>query len=1245
MPDATQSWGALLIAGEDDLRVRYASANLGSLLGIEATDALGCTLQDLIDPSTVAAALAGAKSEMPNRLFPIKGQRGETTGLTASCHRLNGCLYVEIEPHPSDGAATWMQARMVVQALRSAETLASLCTIAAAQLRCATGCDRAMVYRFDPVGHGDVVADDCAADMESLVGIRYPASDVPRQARRLYLRQRVRVIGDVCAASVPLLAAHGVLGSPDLSLCALRAVSPIHLSYMGNMGVQASVAVSLTVDGALWGMVVCHHRQPLQAGPGTRAMADLIGQVASLMAGTLRDREAQAETVRTRARVDELARLLATHQESAAQLPALLATDGRALMALCAASGAIVRLGGSLVSVGAAPQGEAAGRLLDRLLATAPEGGDAFATQALGALLPGDQDLLEGSAGALLVKLIHAPGDGIAWLRQEQASAVRWGGDPTRPAEGDPASGTLSPRRSFAVWKQEVRGQSAAWTTAQIDAVHALRREIDHVLVRCAEYELSGLRAHDLLTGLPNRRMLRGWLAERADCISTTHLLLIEIDRLKTLSEAVGEQLSDGVLVETADRIVSIAKAVGGRVARPDSSVFGVLCQEVDEGEALQFAELLRWAITAPYKAGGKPIRVTASFGLAPAKVVGPGGSMESLIAHADSALQAAKAEGGNRVVVFHSALHEGAGRRMEIEQELRALLSGDRERAGEFRLLYQPCVSLVACRQDVDADSPWSGKPQLRGFEALLRWRHPRLGSIPPEDFIGIAEECGLIVEVGDWVIDAAIEQLAAWRSLTAGLPQEAWRVAVNVSPHQLKRDDFASVVISKLACRNLPPHCLTIEVTEGVFTDAAATALLSELRAAGIKISVDDFGVGYSSLSYLRRLPADELKLDRTFLHRNDGGPLHEDMLGALVQLARAVGLSVLAEGVETEAHLTAVAAAGCDAAQGWLFARALPAEEAAGWIDRASATAVAELPKPKIPFSFRDIVEAANEAVLVTTADLDAPGPGFVYVNPAFTRMTGWPLGDVLGRSPRILQGPKSDPNTLAAMMRALREGRPAHARVLNYARSGMSFWCDIKAAPLRNHRGEITHYVAIERDVTHEMRRLDDLETLVERDPLTGMANRRGLERFAAGLTTEDGGSFCIAYIDMDDFKDINDRLGHAVGDAVLMGLSDVICANIRRVDFVGRIGGDEFVVCMPGCQLSDARMVAERLQRAISQHAFDTAAGPVRANCSVGLAAARLDSRGLADVIGRADAALYQAKSAGKGAVVVAGASD
>lgn len=1246
-PDTTQSWGALLIAGEDDLRLRYASANLDQLLGVTAADALGRGLNDVLDPATMAGAVAGATSDMPSRHFPIQGRRrGTSAGLTASCHRLNGCVYLEIEPVQREGApATWPEARMVVQALRSAGTLASLYAIAVSQLRQATGFDRAMVYRFDPAGHGEIVAEDCAPDMESLVGLRYPASDVPRQARRLYLRQRVRVIGDVSAPAVPLLAAKSGLASPDLSLCTLRAISPVHLAYMRNMGVQASVAVSLAVDGALWGMLVCHHRERRHVGPGTRALADLIGQVASLMVGTLRDAEARAEMARTRLRVSGLAGKLATHQGGAAQLPALLEEDGRALMALCDASGAIVRLGGAMASLGTAPQGVAAGRLLDRLLEAAPEGGDAFATQALAEVLPDDQAVLGGAAGALLLKLIHAPGDGIAWLRPEQASTLRWGGDPSRPAEIDPATGALSPRRSFGVWKEEVRGRSAAWTTTQIEAAHAFRREIDRVLVRCAEQELSRLRAHDALTGLPNRRMLREWLAEMAGSQAGAHLLLIEIDRLKTLGDAVGEELIDAVLVETAERIVSIATLLGGRVARSDTSVFGVLCHDIDQGEAVQFGELLRAAVAAPFKAGGKPIRVTASLGLAPAMAVGPDGCMDMLIAHADSALQAAKTEGGNRVLVFRSALHEGAGRRMEIEQELRALLSGERERAGEFRLLYQPCVSLSGWRPDGGLDSQAASRPPLRGFEALLRWRHPRLGNVQPDEFIGIAEECGLIGAVGEWVIQTAIDQLADWRPVAGGLAQEVWRVAVNVSPHQLRRADFAADLFGKLACRDLPPHCLTIEVTEGVFTDSAATSVLAELRKAGIKISVDDFGIGYSSLSYLRRLPADELKLDRTFLQRNDGGPLHEDMLGALVQLARAVGLSVLAEGVETDAHLTAVAAAGCDAAQGWLFAKALPADEAAAWIETCSAVAVAAPAARRIPFSFRDIVEAANEAVLVTTADMDAPGPGIVYVNPAFTRMTGWALGDVLGRSPRLLQGPKSDRKTLSDLAQALREGRSAHARVMNYARSGMSYWCEIRAAPLRNQHGEITHFVAIERDVSHEMRRLDDLETLVERDPLTGMANRRGLDRFVAGLSAEDRVSFCVAYIDIDGFKAINDRLGHAVGDAVLMGLTDVTCQNIRRMDFVGRIGGDEFVVCMPGCRLPDAQMVAERLQRAIAEHAFETPAGLVRANCSIGVAGGRLDACGLADVIARANAALYQAKSAGKGAVVLGGALD
>ena len=1246
MPGAIQGWGALLVARETDLIVRHASANLSEFIDIPAGDAIGRPLGAVLDRAIVASLVAGSTPQSPpGALTAIVRTAAGHRAFALSSYRLNDSIYIEMEPPPGAGAFdTWSEARGVVAALRGAPDLTSLFAVAATEMRHATGFDRSMVYRFDAIGHGEVVAEDCAADLESFLGTHYPASDVPRQARRLYLRQRVRVIEDVQAPAVALLHAADAPKSPDLSMSALRAVSPIHLEYLRNMGVRASVAVSLTVDGALWGMLVCHHRGPRCAASGTRALADLIGQVVSMMIGTLRETEVRADVARYRARVASLAGKLAEQQDGIAGLLAALAKDGPALMAVCDASGAIVRLGGRMVSLGNAPEGVAATDFLDTLVATAPHGGEAFATAETGPLLAVEQAeaLRDRAAGALLLPLIHTSGDCIVWVRPEQARTVRWGGDPSAQLDGEAIAGALSPRRSFAVWKQEVRGQSVAWTPAQIEAAYGLRRAIDHALMRCAEFELARLRQHDALTGLPNRRLLRDWLDawahERSDCF----LLIVDIDRFKSLNEAVGERLGDRVLIEAASRIVRVAAGPGEMIARIGSSAFGVFGHAMDPGAARALAEALRAAMAEPFEVAGKPIRVTASVGIAPAVADAPGGdavadapgnNADEMMARADIALQSARARGGNRSQMFASELRSGAGRRMEIEQELRAVLDGDSARAGALRLAYQPCVAL---------SNSHTLLPPLRGFEALLRWQHPALGDIPPGEFIGIAENCGLIEAVGDWVMRQAIKQLAEWRTLAGGLPYATWRVAVNVSPLQLARPAFAAEVIALLAEHDLPPHCLTIEVTEGVFSDERAAAVVAEMRQFGLKIAVDDFGIGYSSLSCLRRLPVDELKLDRCFLQRSDGGALHEDLLGALVQLARSVGLTVLAEGVETEEHLAAVAAAGCDAAQGWLFARALPPDEAAEWIASASPIAITEHARPKLPFSFRDIVEAANEAVVVTDADLEAPGPIIVYVNPAFIRMTGWKLGDVVGKSPRLLQGPKTDIKVLSAMTQALRDGRSAHARAVNYARSGMPYWCDIHASPLHDQHGRVTHFVAIERDVTHAVRRIDDLEALVERDPLTSIANRRGLERFAASVPTQASLPLCVAYIDIDRFKDVNDSFGHATGDALLLGLADLLCENMRRADFIGRLGGDEFLVCMPAILPSDARSVAERLHRSIAAHAFETPVGPLRINCSVGVAAMRPEDTGLAEVIARADAALYQAKLAGRGRVAMDG---
>jgi diguanylate cyclase (GGDEF)-like protein/PAS domain S-box-containing protein len=1241
-PNAVQSWGALLIASEADLIVHHASANLAAFIGLPAQDAIGRSLSAVLDPATAAALLGTGPGEpTPGTIAATAPAIPGRPPCAVACHRLAGQLIIEIEhtPEPDPASFTWADARLVVEALRGATTLEALLNVAAPELRRATGFDRAMVYRFDAIGHGAVVAEDCAAGMEPFLGLHYPASDVPRQARRLYLRQRVRVIEDSQAPPVPLLSAQGAGAAPDLSLAALRAAAPIHLEYLRNMGVRASIAVSLTVDGVLWGMLVCHHRTPRHLPPPTRALADLLGQVTSLMIGTLRDAAARDEAARTRANVAELGARLATQRGGAPALAAALGKHAQALTSLCDATGAIIRLGGHTLSVGDAPEGEAALHLLDTLIAATPEGGEPFAIAETGTLLTAAQtDALQGrAAGALLLPLIHAPGDCIAWLRPEQAMVVRWGGNPAHAVQMDAASGTLSPRRSFAVWRQEVRGQSHPWTTAQIEAAQALRREIDQALVRCAEAELARLRQHDALTGLPNRRLLRERLETWSHERPSSCLLAIEIDRFKAVNEAVGEMLGDGVLIEAARRIGNAASGPGTMIARIGSISFGVFCHAMDSTAALALAETIRTALANPFEIGGKLVRLTASAGIAAASSGTPGNSADDLMSRADVALQAAKARGGNRAMVYNSRLRAGAERLMDLEQELRAVLDGDSARAGSFRLEYQPCVALGAGPPTARGTLP------LRGFEALLRWTHPRLGAIGPDEFIPAAEECGLIDAVGDWVLHRAVTQIAAWRGLAAGLPHEIWRVAVNVSPYQLARPQFAAEVVALLAAHDLPPQCLTIEVTEGVFADEHAAGMIASLRAAGLKIAVDDFGIGYSSLSYLRRLPADELKLDRSFLARPDGGPLHEDLLSALVQLARAVGLMVLAEGVETQEHLAAVSAAGCDAAQGWLFARSLPAAEAGKWIAEASALAVQPQTRPRVPFSFRDIVEGVNEAVLVTDARQGDPGRLIVYANPAFTRMSGWALSELIGKSPTMLDGPKTDAAATGALVEELAQGRLALTRIMSYARSGMPFWAEIRAAPLRDHHGTITHYVSIERDVTHEMRRLEDLETLVERDALTSIANRRGLERFAVSLPPTPDLPLCVAYIDIDRFKQINDTYGHATGDAMLLGVADVLCENMRRVDFVGRLGGDEFLVCMPGILPSDAKMVAARLHRAISTHEFETPAGPLRTDCSIGVAAMQAGDQSLAEVIARADAALYAAKAAGRGRVMVEGA--
>jgi diguanylate cyclase (GGDEF)-like protein/PAS domain S-box-containing protein len=1073
-PDTVQNWGALLIVDQDGLTVRHASANLAAFIEHRAEDVLGRPMRAWADGETLAALGEAIGDVGPTGTFKAFASSGlGPRPVMVSGYLADGRIFVEFEPDEAadrhrSGANAWAHTRAAIEVLENATGSGALFDAAARELRRATGFDRAMVYRFDRVGHGEVIAEDLAPDLEPFLGLRYPASDIPRQARRLYLRQSVRVIADVDAAPVALLNAAGESESADLSLAALRAAAPVHLEYLRHMGVRATIAVSLKVDGGLWGMLVCHHRTPQAVPLATRVLCGLIGQVIPLMAGTLAVSEARLATALRARRISTLAGRLEAAPGGAAGLAAALAANGTELLALCDAGGAVIRLGDRSVSIGNAPGGAAGATLLAAVLAMTPEGGQPLVCGELGRLLPADQ--CHGVAGVLTLALDHRPGEGIVWLRPEQARIVRWGGDP-RAAVGE---GMAGPRQSFAVWQEQVRGQCLPWTEPHIEAARALRRELDQLLARHAEAELVHLRHRDPLTGLPNRRLLLERLQSWSQELPTPCLLVVEIDRFRALNDTVGAVAGDALLIEAGARIGAVAARPGVLVARIGGDEFAVFSHRLSAEAAESLGERLLVSLALPYEVAGQVIRVTASIGIALATGAVPRLEADDLLAQADLALQAAKQAGGNRVSRFRRALASGAGRRMDIEQQLRAAVEGDAGNAGSFHLVYQPCVAL-GLAVDGAADPAEMGTPAvaagppLRGFEALLRWHHPRLGSVAPGEFIGIAEACDLIVPLGHWVLHEAIRQIKAWEPVAIGLPAATWRVAVNVSPRQLIQPGFVGGVLALLAEHAVPCSQLTIEVTEGVFADGAATAAVAELRAAGLRIAVDDFGCGYSSLSYLRRLPADELKLDRSFLQRAEDGRLQENLLTALVQLARAVGLSVLAEGVETELDLAAVWAAGCDAAQGYLFAEPMPVEAAGEWI-RSATREVHPGPRGQhLPFSFRDVVEVATDAVVVTSAELEQPGPRITYANPAFTRMTGWSLTELLGRSPRMLQGPATSHAALRHIGEALRAGRAVHETLVNYSRSGEAYWCELSISPLRNQEGRITHFVAIERPV--------------------------------------------------------------------------------------------------------------------------------------------------------------------------------
>jgi diguanylate cyclase (GGDEF)-like protein/PAS domain S-box-containing protein len=429
---------------------------------------------------------------------------------------------------------------------------------------------------------------------------------------------------------------------------------------------------------------------------------------------------------------------------------------------------------------------------------------------------------------------------------------------------------------------------------------------------RALEDELRHQAFHDSLTGLANRALfldrLSHALTRKSRFGAPLAVLFIDLDDFKTINDSLGHGEGDRLLVGVAERM-SRALRSGDTVARMGGDEFAVLVEDATDADApSEVAARVLDCLQAPFELGGKELYVRASIGIATWQ--GGAETADDLIRNADMSMYTAKANGKNRVEVFEPSMHEAAMARLALKGDLQRAVERH-----EFFLQYQPIVRL--------------SDGGMAGVEALLRWHHPQRGTVSPLEFVSIAEETGLIVPLGMWVLERACRQAVEWdgQASTKGL-----RMSVNVSQVQVQRPEFVDEVAAAIAVSALDPARLTLEFTESaIMRDTERTlATLHALKAIGVRLAIDDFGTGYSSLSYLRRFPIDELKIDRSFV----AGMSHEAGLRAVVrsvvQLGQTLGLETVAEGVEDPEQLASLRSLHTSLGQGFLFSHPVDAAD---------------------------------------------------------------------------------------------------------------------------------------------------------------------------------------------------------------------------------------------------------------------------------------------------------------------------
>lgn len=910
----------------EDGSIMMASENLVELVGWNQDDIAAAHIKDLFEAPFKSVDRFFANQSETHPVSLINGREVLARGCT-----VGDWLALVLDPETTtlsssfkfDAVLTFN--KMIDEQLAKPKVdLETLTAGLAAAFRSISGYDRVMVYEFDADWNGTIIAECATETLDArFLGLTFPSSDIPRPARDLFLRNRVRPLIDSDAVDVPLMSLGDLAPDAiDIGDLPERAVSPIHLTYLRNMGVRATLTVALIVQDRLWGLLTCHHysgRRKLSAGELglCRVLCDLMSHALN----RVQDRKRLEHT----SDLEDLGRKMRLAVQAKGVDEAFgstLAVFSAQILQALGASGAVVMLDGKDFSLGAPPP-DSFNDLRTRIEQTADSSGKpGFSSNHIVAHFPGlTGALLPDCAGVAMVRNSTRSCSIFAWRPAVQRT-ITWAGDPQKRV---PEHGSLSPRASFERWQDQTAERSAPWSRGHeiiFSAMLDILSEVGWMLERRrAERRADSARAeaeraigelehaslHDDLTDLPNRRYLDRKLQyassrairNGADRIAALHL---DLDRFKAINDTLGHATGDDVLVHVAKTLRN-NKRETDFVARVGGDEFVLIAYDnLEEPQLAALAQDLIDVLSQPIRIEDQQVSFGASVGIAisPLHELKPA----ALLSRADIALYESKRRGRGRYCFVSDEMAEARiERRMLGEDVLRGF------EAQEFELYYQ----LQFAADD----------RRIVGAEALLRWNHPLRGVLSPDLFIAAAEEVGVITKLDALSVRSALETRAAWSEQGVDVP----KISLNVSSRRLKDMDVSQMVTENPGIAG----CIAFELLETIdmnTIDNVSRWNLKKFKEAGITIEIDDFGTGHTSILSLLEVRPDRIKLDKDLVLPAPESKTNRVLIQSIVRIAKTLDIGVTAEGVETEAHITLLRDLGCDTLQGYVLARPMSA-----------------------------------------------------------------------------------------------------------------------------------------------------------------------------------------------------------------------------------------------------------------------------------------------------------------------------